>query len=203
MPDPIRRNRSSWAVWNARLPRVVATLTLAVLASACGTSEPSVELSATDSAAVSSDAPEPPPWSQPPLAWDSVPPVYRDAWEAAENRETCAALAPARPLSGGIATVRTAEFGGGWGVAYGLPEQRSAFGVAGTGASAEGAIYEGFPNRLEWADGSSARYGLEGGTGPNYLAYLVVPGQECLYNVWSAVGEDHLEELLGLLRFVR
>lgn len=39
--------------------------------------------------------------------------------------------------------------------------------------------------------------------GPNQLAYLRIPGQDCLYNVWSALGRMHLEQLLAALRFVR
>ncbi|HUP44897.1 MAG TPA: hypothetical protein VM779_05230 [Thermoanaerobaculia bacterium] len=30
-----------------------------------------------------------------------------------------------------------------------------------------------------------------------------IAGQECLYNVWSAHGEEHLESLIGQIRFVR
>ena len=79
---------------------------------------------------------------------------------------------------------------------------RCAFGVAGTGASAAGPSYDAWPHERTWADGSSAGYGPEGGTGPNQLAYLRVQGQECLYNVWSRLGTEHLEHLLGQLRFV-
>ena len=53
------------------------------------------------------------------------------------------------------------------------------------------------------ADGSTAGYGPEGGTGPAQLAYLRIAGQGCLYNVWSRLGRAHLEQLLGALRFVR
>jgi hypothetical protein len=103
---------------------------------------------------------------------------------------------------GAGATPRAATFSGGWAVAYDLPAIRSAFGVAGTGATIEGHIYDQWPNRIEWADGSFAEYGLEGGTGPNHLAYLRIAGQRCLYNVWSRLGQEHLEFLLEQLRFV-
>ena len=49
---------------------------------------------------------------------------------------------------------------------------------------------------------ASVAIDLEGGSGPNQLAYLTIPGQGCLYNVWSRLGVDHLEYLLGQLRFV-
>ena len=90
---------------------------------------------------------------------------------------------------------------GGWAVAYDRPDLRGAFGIAGSGTTAEGATYA-WPDTLRWADGSSAGYGPEGGTGPNQLAYLRIAGQGCLYNVWSRLGRAHLERLLAELRFV-
>lgn len=154
-------------------------------------------------APVTPPAPPPAPWSGAGLAAVEVPGVYPRVWRAAENRAECALLAPAAlPAGGGAATPRPATFSGGWGVAYDLPELRSAYGVAGTGAEAAGPSYEGWPNRIVWADGGSAEYGPEGGTGPNQLAYLRIPGQRCLYNVWSRLGQAHLEELLQSLRFV-
>jgi hypothetical protein len=79
---------------------------------------------------------------------------------------------------------------------------RSAFGVAGTGVDAADPSYSEWPYSRVWNDGSSAGYGPEGGTGPNQLAYLRIAGQDCLYNVWSRLGRDHLEDLLENLRFV-
>jgi hypothetical protein len=130
--------------------------------------------------------------------------VYRDVWRAARNRQRCALLAPAPlPSMDANATARAATFSGGWAVAYDHPDQRSAFGIAGTATNAnESGIYDKWPHRITWSDSSSAEYGLEGGTGPNWLAYVRARGQECLYNVWSRRGREHLEELLGSLRFV-
>ena len=136
-----------------------------------------------------------------------MPAVYETAWRAAENRRSCALLAPrtlgtANVALGG-ATARVATFAGGWGIAYDLPGTRSAFGVAGTGALAgEPGTYDQWPHRRRWVDGSQAAYGPEGGTGPNQLAYVSIPGQRCLYNVWSRLGQAHLESLLEQLRFV-
>lgn len=143
----------------------------------------------------------PAPWSGDPIDPALVPQPYLTAWNAAENRASCALLAP-RDTGRPDATARRATFSGGWGVAYDLPALRSAFGVAGTGASAEGDVYDEWPHELEWADGSRAGYGPEGGSGENQLAYVTIPGQTCLYNVWSRLGVDHLEELLHQLRFV-
>lgn len=146
------------------------------------------------------------PWAGEPLAASSVPAVYLEEWRAAGNRARCAPMAPALldPALAREATPRAATFSGGWGIAYDLPATRSAFGVAGTGASAWSAeVYDDWPYRRRFRDGSSVGYGPEGGAGPNWLAYIRVPGQECLYNVWSRRGREHLEELLGQLRFVR
>ena len=151
-------------------------------------------------------APEPPaeppaaPWSGPTLAPDDVPSAYLEAWRGAENRERCALLAFRDPEPVGEA--RVAEFGGGWGVAWDLPGQRSAYGVAGTGVEPGPDTYDDWPHRLRWADGSEAGYGPEGGRGPNQLAYLRVSGEACLYNVWSRLGVEHLEGLLESLRLV-
>ncbi|HEU4628312.1 MAG TPA: hypothetical protein VFS08_01155 [Gemmatimonadaceae bacterium] len=132
-----------------------------------------------------------------------MPAALLAGWREAENRATCAPLAPASLGEHPEARPRAAYFGGGWGLAYDLPELRSAFGVAGTGVSAAEPSYDDWPHHRRWADGSSAGYGPEGGTGPKRLAYLRVAGQGCLYNVWSNLGLEHLEWLLGELRLVR
>jgi len=145
---------------------------------------------------------EPAPWSAPPLAADAVPAHYLAQWRKADNRATCAPLAPVDTADRPDAKPRPANFSGGWAVAYDEPGLRSAFGVAGAGVEATGAGDSPFPDSITWADGSIASYGLEGGTGPGYLAYLEVDGQGCLYNVWSNLGEAHLLHLLSSLRKV-
>ncbi|SDZ07307.1 hypothetical protein SAMN04487939_114100 [Lysobacter sp. yr284] len=143
------------------------------------------------------------PWDAAPVAASAVPAVYLAEWKKAKNRARCAPLA----LVGGEKTpgvsVRRANFSDGWAVAYDLPGQRSAYGVAGTGLDLDGKGYT-FPNSMTFADGSSAHYGLSGGTGPGYIAYVEVAGQRCLYNVWADVGgQQRLEELLRSLRKVQ
>jgi hypothetical protein len=145
-----------------------------------------------------------PPWRGEPVPGAAAP-VYTQEWLKAENRTTCALIAP-RSLGpeGAGATPRAATFSGGWAVAYDLPNLRSAFGVAGTGAKADApGSYDKWPHAIEWDDGSKAQYGPEGGQGPKQLAYVRIQGQECLYNVWSALGQEHLELLLRELRYVR
>lgn len=142
------------------------------------------------------------PWSGARLAPDAVPAALLEEWRNAENRATCAPLAPASLGVWSAAQPRAATFSGGWAVAWDLPEVRSAFGVAGTGVRASEPAYADWPYRIEWTDGSSAGYGREGGTGEKWLAYLRVAGQDCLYNVWSHVGRQHLESFLAQLRYV-
>ena len=147
--------------------------------------------------------PNPPPWRSAPLRATDVPAVYAEQWRRAENRTTCAILAPGNLGEAGAgATPRAATFSGGWGVAYDLPNVRSAFGIAGAGVRVDSPSYADWPHTREWFDGSRAEYGPEGGTGPNQLAYVKVQGQDCLYNVWSRLGREHLEYLIGQLRFV-
>lgn len=96
------------------------------------------------------------PWDAPALTRGDVPAVYVTQWEKAENRATCALIAP-RSVGpeGAGATARAATFSGGWAVAYDLPSLRSAFGVAGTGASQAGDAYDQWPHAHTWRDGSS------------------------------------------------
>jgi hypothetical protein len=142
------------------------------------------------------------PWAGARLSAGEVPAAFATEWRKADNRATCALVAPASLGEGAGATARAATFSGGWAVAYDRPGLRSAFGVAGTGSRASDAAYGEWPHRRAWADGGTAGYGPEGGTGPNQLAYLRIPGQDCLYNVWSRLGRAHLEHLLENLRFV-
>lgn len=65
------------------------------------------------------------------------------------------------------------------------------------------AQWEKAENRTTCDDCNHVEYGPEGGQGPNQLAYLRVSGQRCLYNIWSRLGQEHLEQLIRELRYVR
>jgi serine/threonine-protein kinase len=157
---------------------------------------------------------DPPPWSAPPLPAKSVPAVYLAQWRKAENRATCPPLVPTDLGAAAGAQPRAATFYGGWAVAYdkkGLPGRapsgydcatcgRSVFGVAGAGVEKGGA--NPFGKHVRWSDGSELDYGLEGGTGPGYLGFLARSDAGCLYNIWSAIGEDHLLQVIAGLRRV-
>jgi len=144
------------------------------------------------------------PWRSTPMTRLEVPTVYVEQWAKAENRDTCALVA-FRTLgeAGKSAQARAANFSGGWAVAYDFPHLRSAFGIAGAGVKADDPSYDKWPYVYEWGDGSKVEYGPEGGEGPNQLAYLRIAGQDCLYNVWSRLGREHLEELLREIRMVK
>lgn len=163
------------------------------------------------------------PWAHAPLAADGVPEPAATTWAAAEGRDHCALLFPADPASlADDALLHDRYFSGDWGLAWDLPSGpgrwepggdycpdcgREAFGVAGVHypglTGDEDAIW---PRRLSWPDGSHAGYGYEGLTGGTagepVLAYLFVAGQDCMYNVWSFLGEEHLLALIDQLRFV-
>jgi hypothetical protein len=160
----------------------------------------------TACATTNSSAPFPPtaPWRSAPISRLEVPTVYVEQWSKAENRDTCALVAFRRLGTGGAgAQLRAANFAGGWAVAYDFPDLRSAFGIAGAGVKADDPSYDKWPYVHEWGDGSKVEYGPEGGEGPNQLAYLRIEGQGCLYNVWSRVSREHLEELVREIRLVQ
>ncbi len=161
------------------------------------------------------------PWAATPLASDPVPDVLTEQWNAADNRSSCSALFPQEPEGlAPDATIRSANFAGGWAVAWDRPSGpgrradgeycsdcgRGAFGLAGTGVVAAPEDPLRWPNLITWTDGNIAGYGLEGDaaedSGAPHLAFVVVEGQGCLYNVWTFLGEDHLLRLLDSLRFV-
>lgn len=145
-------------------------------------------------------------------------------WQRAENRESCAPLAFASTGQARGAP-RPADFGGGWGVAFDLPNMRSAYGLAGPGTvAADRALPDEQRQRLrgQWPyfreldalpQPAFAGYGIEGdkaypddnpsGRGINTLAYVRTGEQQCTYNVWSRLGRAHLETLLDALRAAR
>lgn len=184
-----------------------------------GTTDPTPTTTTTTSVQSASD--EPAPWSSGLLPQSAVPQHLIEDWARAENRTWCSALYPATPLDLGAEDAGwSAEFAGGWAITWDSPSGpgrssdggycpdcgREAFGVAGAGITGTADSLSIWPKQIDWPDGSRAGYGVEGGQAPGsgapFLAYLLVEGQGCLYNVWSFVGEEHLLDLLTSLRFV-
>ena len=154
--------------------------------------------------------------------------VARAQWTRSDDGKSgekprCAPLALAS-AAGANGVPRAADFSGGWGVAFDLPNLRSAYGFAGPGVLPDDEIpAEAQRDRLErqWpymqALGqlpapSFAGYGLSGaepypednpeGHGLQSIAYVHVGGQTCTYNVWSRISRAHLQALLGNLRLL-
>ena len=145
-------------------------------------------------------------------------------WRRAENRADCAPLLLGTDADRG-GKPRRAQMSGGWGIAFDTPSVRSAYGYGGAGALPEDReshaakverLQKQWPSLRRWQERenlpaeSFAGYGLNGaapypdsnprGTGLHSGAYLRIPGQACLYNVWSRISRDHLETMLRELR---
>ncbi len=144
------------------------------------------------------DVTTPTPTRPTPNAAGAVPRVLLAEWRKADNHAACA------PLwlddAGADVPIRARYFAGGWGVTVRNPRR---WGVAGAGVIATPSDLGKWKFRRQTAAGVRAGYGLEGfDMGPDWLAYVIVPGQTCLYNVWSSVGKEHLEHLVDHLRVV-
>lgn len=149
--------------------------------------------------------------------------LIRRQWAKAENSSSCAPVGFIDD-AGAAGVPRAATFSGGWAVAFDLPDQRSAYGVAGPGliAADDGPPYAQ-SRRLtaQWpyfreldalTAPSFAGYGLAGakpysranrdGKGEQSLAYVRIHQQGCTYNVWSRISRAHLEALLDNLRML-
>jgi len=150
------------------------------------------------------------PWSSDPIAMGAAPEAVMSAWAAAENRGWCAPLVPA-----GVTGARASALDGGWAVeidqrgAPGIREDgqtcrrcgRAAFGIAGTSMpvdSLNDMDTDAAPSPT-YADGSATMVSSEDGVAS---ATISVGGQGCVYQVWSFLGEDHLNELIEGLRVV-
>lgn len=143
----------------------------------------------------------PAPWALDSLPVSQVPAVLADQWNRAENRAWCRAVYPESLL--GRTDVRSAEFGGGWAIAFDTPV-RSALGVAGAGITPQTDQATRWPHRIRFADGTVFGWGGEGFDEGNSkrLGELALPGQGCVYQLWSEVGDDALIGMAKSLRTV-
>ncbi len=198
--------------------RTAVSVTAIALATACaGSASPSpVVEDPTTTVDLEASLPEPP-WGQAPITTGPARAVGLDQWQRAPNRAGARLLLLADTLLPG-AVPRPAAFEGGWAVAWdqaGLPGAnadgstcadcgRGTIGIAGVDVLASRSAVRASPLVVEWSDGGLAGFGArEADDGPRrHLATIVVPGQADLYQLWSYVGEDHLEYLLTQLRFV-
>ena len=150
------------------------------------------------------------PWTSAPIAMGAAPEAVMNAWTNADNRGWCAPLVPA-----GVTGARASALDGGWAVeidqqgAPGIRENgepcrrcgRAAFGIAGTSMpvdSLNDMDTDAAPSPT-YADGSATMVSSEDGVAS---ATISVGGQGCVYQVWSFLGEDHLNEVIEGLRVV-
>lgn len=154
------------------------------------------------------------PWSEPPLTTHEVPPPILAAWERAENRDNCAPIAPRSFGAAEGARARASELEGGWAVEFdrrgmrGVMRDgtlceacgRGVFGLAGTAMSPEEIAGEHSDTPApSFRDGSHAE--LEVSDSESIAAATItVAGEGCVYQVWSFLGQDHVEELVRELR---
>lgn len=158
------------------------------------------------------------PWSAERMAMSDAPDSLVRAWEHADNRDTCAPIAPASFGAAAGARARTSELHGGWAVEFdrrGLPGVdargepcetcgRGVFGIAGTSLTPEDLVAYDSGDTAPlptYRDGSYAEMELEG-EGEGAAATFTVAGEGCVYQVWSFLGPDHVEELVRELRLV-
>lgn len=151
-------------------------------------------------------------------------------WGRADNRAACFPLA-FRSDGGAGGTPSRATASGGWAVGFDQPDLRSAYGIAGVGLLREDRdsftvkvdrLARQWPAIREWEAGENLPAGTAAGYGPQesepaieptpegsqassqqWLAHLRIRGQQCRYEVWSKLGRDHLELLLGEIEVIR
>lgn len=145
-------------------------------------------------------------WTKPAINSSQTDAVYHQEWSKSPTKTTCPILALPKNSNAQISghSARRANFSGGWGVAYDLPNDRSAYGVANVGVLKSGEqVFDNWPYNVSYQDGSRVGYGHEGGDpSAKWLAYLVIPQNRCFYNVWSSQGQSHLEQMISELRWV-
>jgi hypothetical protein len=158
------------------------------------------------------------PWSAPRMSAHEAPPTILSAWERADNRDTCAPIATRSLGVAAGARARTSSLPGGWLVEFdrpGLPGVdrqgrecdacgRSVFGISGTPMSPD-ALLAPDADALAptYSDGSHAEVEFTDVDGEHVASVtFTVAGQGCVYEVWSLVGPEHLEELVAGLRLV-
>jgi len=154
------------------------------------------------------------PWAVAPMAADAAPAELLAAWAQAENRASCAPIAPAALGAADGARARVSEMiQGGWAVEFdrrGMPGLsrdgspcahcgRGVFGIAGTGMMPEELADDPAPS---FADGSHVEVEAAAEGESVAAAMITLRGQSCVYQVWSFLGEEHVREIVDGLRRV-
>lgn len=146
------------------------------------------------------------PWNNPAIHNSETDATYRQEWAKSESKSLCPILALPKQAAAHLThhSVRRANFSSGWGVAYDLPNVRSAYGVANASTADPKDAFNNWPYNIVYKDGSLVGYGHEGGDpSAKWLAYIFIPQNSCFYNVWSAQSKTHLEQIISELRIVQ
>ena len=158
------------------------------------------------------------PWSGARMSANEAPATILSAWERADNRDTCAPIATRTLGIAAGARARTSDLPGGWLVEFdrpGLPGVdrqgrecdtcgRSVVGIAGTTMSPD-ALLTSDADALtpSYSDGSHAEVEFTDVDGEHVASVtFTVAGQGCVYEVWSLIGPEHLQEIVSGLRLV-
>jgi hypothetical protein len=160
----------------------------------------------------------PPPWIGPPIGSGNERVFAIKEWISSNNSSSVRLVLPAATSLSGQSTIRSADFGGDWALAWDDPGQpgslangadcsdcgRSVMGVASGSVGVSDATRG--PIVVQWNDGSAVSYGASFSPDPastRYTAFLYIAGQASGYQIWSSIGQEHLEYLISELRFVQ
>jgi hypothetical protein len=154
------------------------------------------------------------PWRSPAVRRAGVPAPWRDAWDRAANRRTCALLHPTGggpELQDARATSSPTPDDKGWDIF--LNGRAGSVEVLGLFDRATGTtrppVTPSFTR--SWADGSVARYAPDvGQAAPGtyepdaspFEAVLTLPDQSCVYRIYDTLGRAHLESVFDGLRLM-
>ena len=182
----------------AAIVAVVVAATVAVAVALSARDEPAQTARTTAPSPTTSQAgpPQQPPWDEPALPRNASP-LATNQWQQSDAAESCPLIVPLGADAGG--TTRALDVEGGWGVAWGRPNDEELFGITARPPSGR----RGRPQpeaALRWTDGSTASLHRDGN---RLVADLTIDGVDCGYGVFSTLGFDHLAEVIGALRFVR
>jgi hypothetical protein len=159
-----------------------------------------------------------PPWADAPISMSEAPSTLVAAWERAENRDWCAPIVPRHFGAAEGARARASNLEGGWAVEFDLRGMRGVardgtvcdrcgrgvFGVAGTSMTPDEIVSPDSEAILpvpSFADGSHAEFELDE-TEQVAAATITLSGQGCVYQVWTFLGREHLDQLVAELRRV-
>lgn len=158
------------------------------------------------------------PWAEEPIAPAGVAAMVVRAWQDAENKTECAPVAPRALGAGDGARARRTSLDGGWAVEFdragapglrrdGRPCEscgRGAFGIAGTAMTPDETVDVDTLRAPEpmFNDGSRADLTMASASSDASAATITISGQNCVYQVWSFLGQEHLQQLVDELRFV-